>query len=246
MIETVGDIIRNNAYKFPDEIAYSYQGRVVTFAEQLERGNRLASALWQRGIRRQDRVSILSQNTVEFMECYAACELAGYMAATVNWRLAAPEISYILNDSTPRVLVFEAQYAATVDRIRDKLPSIEFYLCFGGEAPDWAEDYEQFLVGGDQTGAPTRPRPDAIMHLIYTSGDRPAEGRDAHAQGGDRDGHIDGDGTRPHRFRQAAAVMPIFHVGARFLQLAVHIRGGNVVLIVSSRRRSSRRSSASA
>ncbi|MEZ5804925.1 MAG: long-chain-fatty-acid--CoA ligase [Rhizobiaceae bacterium] len=231
MIETVGDIIRNNAYKFPDEIAYSYQGRVVTFAEQLERGNRLASALWQRGIRRQDRVSILSQNTVEFMECYAACELAGYMAATVNWRLAAPEISYILNDSTPRVLVFEAQYAATVDRIRDKLPSIEFYLCFGGEAPDWAEDYEQFLVGGDQTGAPTRPRPDEIMHLIYTSG---TTGRPKGVM-------------RTHKAEIATAIlmatelglivsdrlqlmMPIFHVGARFLQLAVHIRGGSVVL----------------
>ena len=66
MIETLGDVLRNNAYKFPQETAYNYHGRIVTFGEHLERGNRLASALWKRGIRRQDRVSILSQNTIEF------------------------------------------------------------------------------------------------------------------------------------------------------------------------------------
>ena len=52
MIETLGDVLRNNAYKFPHETAYNYHGRIVTFGEYLERGNRLASALWKRGIRR--------------------------------------------------------------------------------------------------------------------------------------------------------------------------------------------------
>jgi acyl-CoA synthetase (AMP-forming)/AMP-acid ligase II len=231
MIETVGDVLRNNAHKFPDEVAYSYHGKVVTFARQLERGNRLASALWKRGIRRQDRVSILSQNTLEFMEAYAACELAGYIAATVNWRLAPPEISYILNDSTPRVLIFEAQYAATIEQIRDKLGFIEQFLCFGGPVPVWAEDYEAVLNSGDPAGAPTRPLPDEIMHLIYTSG---TTGRPKGVM-------------RTHRAEIAVAIlmatelglivsdrlqlmMPIFHVGARFLQMGVHVRGGSVVL----------------
>jgi acyl-CoA synthetase (AMP-forming)/AMP-acid ligase II len=230
MIETLGDVLRNNAYKFPAETAYSYHGRIVTFGEHLERANRLASALWTRGIRRQDRVSILSQNTIEFMESYAACELAGYLAATVNWRLAPPEISYILGDSTPRVLIFEAQYAPTIDQIREKLGFIEVFLCFGGDVPDWAEDYEAFLASGDPAGAPTRPLPDEIMHLIYTSG---TTGRPKGVM-------------RTHRGEIAVAIlmatelglivsdklqlmMPIFHVGARFLQLAVHMRGGSVV-----------------
>ena len=231
MIETLGDVLRNNAHKFPDETAYSHEGRRVSFSEHFDRANRLSSALWTRGIRRQDRVSVLSQNTLEFMECYAACELAGYIAATVNWRLAPPEIAYILGDSTPRVLIFEAQYAATIEQIRDKLGHIEFYLCFGGPVPDWAEDYEAFLAGGDPAGAPTRPLPDEIMHLIYTSGTT-----------GKPKGVM-----RSHRAEIAVAIlmatelglivsdrlqlmMPIFHVGARFLQLAVHMRGGSVVL----------------
>lgn len=231
MIETLGDYLRNNAHKFPDETAYLYEGKTVTFAQQFERGNRLASALWARGIRKQDRVSVLAQNTLEFMECYSACELSGFIAATVNWRLAAPEIEWILSDSAPRVLIFEAQYAETVAKIRDRLGSIELFLCFGGDVPEWAEDYHAFRDQGDPAGAPSRPTPDDIMHLIYTSG---TTGRPKGAM-------------RKHRSEIAIGIlmatelglivsdklqlmMPIFHVGARFLQMAVHARGGSVVL----------------
>lgn len=231
MIDTLGDFLRNNAYKFPNEIAYNFEGTLVTFGEQFQRGNRLASALWKRGLRRQDRISIFSQNSLEFMECYAACELAGYIAATVNWRLAAPEIEWILNDSTPRVLVFEAQYAETVEKIRDKLGFIELFLCVGGETPSWAEDYHAFRDSGDNEGAPTRPLPNEIMHLIYTSG---TTGRPKGAMRTNRAeiavgilmatelGLIVSD--------KLQLIMPVFHVGARFLQMAVHLRGGSVVL----------------
>jgi acyl-CoA synthetase (AMP-forming)/AMP-acid ligase II len=84
VIETLGDILRNNAYKFPDETAYVYGDQVVTFRGHYDRANQLASALYDLGLRRQDRVSILAQNTLEFMEAFGACELAGFIAATVR------------------------------------------------------------------------------------------------------------------------------------------------------------------
>jgi acyl-CoA synthetase (AMP-forming)/AMP-acid ligase II len=231
MIDTLGDILRNNAYKFPDETAYVYGGVRRTFRQQHDRANRLASSLHSAGLRRQERVSILSQNTLEFMETYAACELAGFIAATVNFRLAPPEIAYILLDSTPRILVFEANYAAAIERIKPSLPHIESYICFGGAVPDWALDYETFIAAGDSDGAPTRPLPDELMHLIYTSG---TTGRPKGVM-------------RSHRSEIAIAqlmanelglivsdhlqlMMPIFHVGSRFLQLAAHLRGASVVL----------------
>jgi acyl-CoA synthetase (AMP-forming)/AMP-acid ligase II len=231
MIDTLGDILRNNAYKFPDETAYVHGGIRRTFREQHDRANRLASSLFKAGLRRQDRVSILSQNTLEFMEAYAACELAGFIAATVNFRLAPPEIAYILLDSTPRILIFEAPYAAAIERIKPNLPHIEAYVCFGGTVPDWALDYETFMAAGDAQGAPTRPLPDELMHLIYTSG---TTGRPKGVM-------------RTHRSDIAIAqlmanelglivsdhlqlMMPIFHVGSRFLQLAAHLRGASVVL----------------
>ena len=127
--------------------------------------------MWARGIRKQDRVSILAQNTLEFMEFYSACELSGFIAATVNWRLAAPEIEWILSDSTPRVLIFEAQYAGMVAKIRDRLGFVDLFLCFGGDVPEWAEDYYAFRDQGDLAGAPSRPAPDEHnaldLHVRY-------------------------------------------------------------------------------
>jgi acyl-CoA synthetase (AMP-forming)/AMP-acid ligase II len=231
MIETLGDIIRNNAHKFPEETAYVYNGRRISFGEHHERANRLASALWTLGLRRQDRVSILSQNSIEFMECYAACELAGFIAATVNFRLAAPEMTYILTDSTPRILIFEAQYAGIVDQIRGNLPHIETYVCFGGDTPDWAVDYEDLVARGDPAGAPTRPLPEEIVHLIYTSGTTGRPKGVMRSNIGDiaianlmatELGLIVSD--------RLQLMMPVFHVGARFLQLAAHLRGASVVL----------------
>ena len=72
--------------------------------------------------------------------------------ATVNFRLAAPEFEYILNDSSPRVLVFEAQYAEVVASLRPRLKSVETYVCIGGKF-DWAVDYESYLASGDAAGA---------------------------------------------------------------------------------------------
>jgi acyl-CoA synthetase (AMP-forming)/AMP-acid ligase II len=230
MIDTLGDFLRNNAAKFPDEVAFRFEGDTVTFAQHHDRANRLAHSLWHRGLRKQDRLSILSQNNLEFMECYAACELAGFIAATVNWRLTAAEMAWIIGDSTPRVLVFEAQYAQVVDTIRAQLPSVELFLCIGGTAPDWAEPYAAFRDAGSPEGAPARPNPDEIMHLIYTSG---TTGRPKGA-------------IRLHRAEIATGLlmatelglivsdrlqlmMPVFHVGSRFLQLAVHMRGGSVI-----------------
>ncbi len=231
VIEALGDILRNNAYKFPDETAFVYGDRIVTFGEYHGRANRLAAAFYDLGLRRQDRVSILSQNTIEFMEAFSACELAGFIAATVNFRLAPPEMLYILTDSTPRVLIFDRQYEAAIEQIRGSLPHIEAYICFGGPAPDWAIDYEAFLAAGSPGGAPSRPQPDEIMHLIYTSG---TTGRPKGVM-------------RSHRGDIAVAqlmatelglivsdrlqlMMPVFHVGARFLQLGAHLRGARVVL----------------
>jgi acyl-CoA synthetase (AMP-forming)/AMP-acid ligase II len=230
MIDTLGDILRNNAYKFPDELAWVIGEDRISFRQHHDRAQQLASAVYNLGVRRQDRISVLSQNTREFMEIYSAGELAGYIVTTVNFRLAPPEMAYILKDSTPRVLFFEGRYTETVEQLRHDQPHIETYVCFGAEAPDWALSYEDFLASGDPSGAPSRPMPDDIMHLIYTSG---TTGRPKGVM-------------RTHRAEINVAqlmatelgvivsdrmqlMMPVFHVGSRFLQLGAHLRGATVV-----------------
>ena len=85
---TLGDIVTDNARRFPDVVAYRLGDREVTHAVLRERAVRLVSAMAAAGVRRQDRIAILRRNSVEFGEVMAACQLSGIVMATVNFRLS--------------------------------------------------------------------------------------------------------------------------------------------------------------
>ena len=168
-MKTLGEMIERNARYLPAGNAFTSASRKVSNSELAERVRRLSSHLHQLGVRRQERVAILAMNCVEYYETYRTCEWAGFIAAPVNFRLAAREVLYILQDAAPKVLVFEAQYAALVDQLRGELPGIALYLCIGA-APDWAVPFEQAITAGDPDGPPIRSQPDDFAYLLYTSG----------------------------------------------------------------------------
>jgi acyl-CoA synthetase (AMP-forming)/AMP-acid ligase II len=101
----MGDTLVRNATWFADTPAYIADGRALSHAQLCTRAARLASALAAHGVRRQDRVSVLGRNSIEFGEVLAAGQLSGIIIATVNFRLAGPEIASIVADASPRVLI---------------------------------------------------------------------------------------------------------------------------------------------
>ncbi|HSV35519.1 MAG TPA: AMP-binding protein [Ramlibacter sp.] len=169
-MRTLGELLERNAAFYPNREALVCGGRRLSWKELADRARRLADGLHQLGLGRQDRVAILSMNCPEYMELLSAGDWAGYIVTTVNFRLAAPEIEWLLGDSTPRVLVFEAQYAQLVDGLRGRLPFIQAYVCIGGEAPAWAQGFEAVVAQGSAEGPPFRSQPEDYGALVYTSG----------------------------------------------------------------------------
>jgi acyl-CoA synthetase (AMP-forming)/AMP-acid ligase II len=227
---TLADLLEANAEKYGGRIGYVDGERALTHRQYLDRCCKLADGLYKRGVRHQDRVAILSMNRIEFLEVYGACEVSGFMIATVNYRLATPEVLAVLEDSAPRVVLFEAAYAEMIDSIRSDLPSIETFVCIG-DPPDWAESYEAVVESGSVAGPPLRPSVDDIAHLIFTSGTtgRPKGCMLAHRElvrkaqlhAGDMD-------TIPDD--RVLIVMPLFHVGARGIVSAGQWRGAAIHL----------------
>lgn len=168
-MKTLGEMIERNARYFPDAEALISTSRRVTNRQLAERAKRMSSHLYGLGLRRQDRVAILSMNCVEYYETYRACEWAGFIAATVNFRLAPREVLYILQDASPKALVFESQYADLIDQLRIDLPSIEHFICIG-VSPEWAEPFERAIENGHVDGPPIRAAADDYAYLMYTSG----------------------------------------------------------------------------
>jgi acyl-CoA synthetase (AMP-forming)/AMP-acid ligase II len=225
--QTLADMLDNNAWKYPDETAFVWEDRRVTHAQFHVRVSKLANALRRLGLKRQDRIGILSQNNLEFQEVYGACEISGFICATVNWRLAIPEMVYIINDGAPKVLVFEAAYAETVLAMKDQLKTVEHFVCIGGG--DFGDDYDAFVESGDAAGVPFRPLPDDIAFLIYTSGTTGRPKGVMLGQGGQvAAAEILGSDQRNSPADRLLIMMPLFHIGAKIIQLAQHWRAGTV------------------
>jgi len=230
-MKTLGELLERNARLFPHQEAVVYDDRRITYVQLLERARRLSSALYARGMRHQDRVAVLAMNCNEYFDVYGACQLTGYICATVNFRLAAPEIEYILQDSAPRVLVFEDQYADVIDGLRPQLKSVEHYLCIGAACPPWAQPYEVVMAEADTAGAPLRATAEDIVHLVYTSGTTGRPKGAARSQRGDlalaqnqaevMDVRING---------RVLVMMPMFHAGGISMMLSEFWHAGCVVL----------------
>lgn len=227
---TLGDTLEDNASRFGAQPAYIMDGKSLTHRQLLDNAKQLASALENAGIKRQDRVSILSMNSLAFTEVIAAGQWSGIIVATVNFRLAAPEMAYIIKDSSPRVLFFEAQYLPVIEQLRAELTSVEVFVCMDGSA-DWAVNYADFIATGTLAGSSYRAREEDIACLIYTSG---TTGKPKGCILGQREMRLGAQTmaveTRSGPCDRILLVMPLFHIGALAMGMGTHFRGGTVIL----------------
>ena len=127
----VGDIIPRNAALRPDATAIVADGARRSFAEYAARCYRLANALIARGVARHERVAVFAQNCPEYLEVFGAGEVAGLVVNTVNFRLAGPELEFVLTNAEPAVVIFQAQYAEAVGALHDMLPDVRAFIRIG-------------------------------------------------------------------------------------------------------------------
>jgi len=167
------DWIARHAERTPDRLALvdAHTGRQLSYAQFNNRANRLAHFFVHTlQLEKGDRVSILAQNSSDYYEALMACGKMGAVLNTLNWRLAGPELEYILTDAAPKVLLYEPEFAGVVDELRPRL-GFEACICMGPEAPEGEWTYEGALAAGDPAGveAPRLLYTDTWA-ILYTSG----------------------------------------------------------------------------
>lgn len=167
------DWIKRHAERTPARLAMvdAHTGRTFTYAEVNERANRLASFLKDKlSIVQGDRVSILAQNSSDYYEVLFACGKMGAILNTLNWRLAVPELAFILDDCSPRVLIYEPAFADSVNALRAEIAT-EFYVVMGEQAPEGEWTYEGALQEGSPDGVDMPPlKYTDTWAILYTSG----------------------------------------------------------------------------
>ena len=141
---------------FGDKTSVIYGSRRYSWSQTYERTKRLASALVQAGLQKHDTVAVMAANTPELVECHFGVPMAGGVLNTINVRLDAATIAYILNHGEARFLLTDTGFSSSVKQAlaeigRDDITVIDI---IDGEAGLDGEclgtqDYEAFLAGGD-------------------------------------------------------------------------------------------------
>ena len=98
-------VLAHHAIRSPDKAITVFEGEATTYGEMARRAAALAGGLARHGVGRGDVVALLSYNCPEFLETIFAANYLGAIAMPINWRLAAPEVRYILEHSGARALV---------------------------------------------------------------------------------------------------------------------------------------------
>ena len=101
---------------YPDKTAVVYGDRRYSYKEFGERVYRLASALKLQGVGKGDKVAFICPNIPPMLEAHYAVPLIGAALVSVNIRLSAPEISYIIDHSDAQVVVVDSEFAPYVSR----------------------------------------------------------------------------------------------------------------------------------
>ena len=167
----VGYLLTNSAHKFPDRPAIiSGEGR-FTFRTFNKRTDQLAGSMQNAGLKKGDRAAILFFNGVHFVETYFAAIKAGLVTTPVNFRLAVPEILYVLDHSQSKILFYDPEFEVRIAEIRERLETVHLFVSPHNTNSTPATTYEDFLSSG-MSSAPALPHvcEDDPCQLMYTSG----------------------------------------------------------------------------
>ena len=131
---TLADITRTHAAQRPDKPALICDDRTLTYGELHTESCRVANALLDAGVTPQDRVGFIGKNIPEFFTLsYGAAKLNAVPVA-VNWRLAPPEMAFILENAEAKVVLVEGEFLGHLDKM--ELPRNPLIIVVGGDGPN--------------------------------------------------------------------------------------------------------------
>jgi len=169
---TLGDIPRNGAIAYPDNIAMVYEGTRLTYREFNKRINRFAHALLDLGYKKDDRLCIIGDNCSKYMEVYFGAAKIGMSVTPLNVRLGDEELVWVVNDSDAKILVVGDAYEDRITKWKGQFTNIKSWITLDNPVDGFA-GYEDFL----KKSSDAEPDPDLydiqetdMAILMYTGG----------------------------------------------------------------------------
>ena len=176
----VGDLLRRSVQKFAkkEALVYSYKGTIttrLTFEEMNQKVNRFASALTELGIKKGDRVAIISHNCPQYAIYLYALAKTGAWITPLNFALRGKEITELINHAEPVAFIVEDELADDVTKLQHDMPSVKHYIMINlagkKQLPERWLDFDQLCSEKYSDDEPYfEVVGDDVLTLMYTSG----------------------------------------------------------------------------
>lgn len=173
---------------FPDRELVIHGQRRHTYAQVVDRSNRLASYLHSRGLGchtersaltghevGQDLIGIYAYNGTEFVEALLGAFRARVAPFNVNFRYVKSELQYLLADAGASALLYHAAFAPRVAEVLPDLPQLRVLIQIADDSGNdliyGAVDYDAIIRSGSPGPPPVQPSPDDL-YVLYTGAPR--------------------------------------------------------------------------
>jgi acyl-CoA synthetase (AMP-forming)/AMP-acid ligase II len=167
--QSLADIPRRHAATSPSRIALQYESRRTTYAQWDLISNRVANALEGAGVPTGARVGYLGKNSDVFFHALFGCAKFGAVLVPINWRLALPEICFILKDADCRLLFIGPEFRSFIDAVRRECPSLQTIV--GTEdSVAGVPSFHKWIAGQSELDQRRPIAGDDVVLQLYTSG----------------------------------------------------------------------------
>lgn len=181
MVETIGNLLKKQAERFPDRLAIKYGDREISYRELDEMAERLAYALFKMGVKKGDKIGLWMQNIPEWIVGWFAVPRIGGIVVPMDTWYKSSEAEYILGHSESVAVITSERHGKVdfikmLEEIRPGLPLLKNAIVVG-EAPEWGTSFEDALEMGKDWEKDEeyekRKRGldvDEVTFILYTSG----------------------------------------------------------------------------
>ncbi len=127
----IGDWLARREMLTPHKVALLDAQRdlhAITYRDWNRAANRTANFLRELGVQKGQRVAVLAMNCVEYLDVWFACGKLGAIMQTLNWRLTPHELTGLIDDATPIVLIYDSEFELAVQAIRTQTRSVRHFV----------------------------------------------------------------------------------------------------------------------
>jgi len=228
----VGEWTTRWAQLRPNEPCLKYGDLELTKKEFNQRINRLAHALQEMGMKKGDRVSALLANGNVFLEVLFATSKLGVIMVPLNFRLAVPELEFIVNDSEPVAFIYSPEFVSVVDELRGKVPSVKNFICELAGGVEGDLEYESCVGQKPDTEPDAEVGMDDGQFIMYTSGTTGKPKGALITHGNTQWNVINSIHMYPGEHSDiAVCCAPLFHIGALAVSVTPNIYSGRMIVI---------------